>query len=180
MRYYDYKEVSIADLSIGDTFDTYIEGNTSCMGPNYIVEKIIDTEVICRCDRTKELKSFSKEKIKVKVPMTIEEIHKRDFVKAKEIAQAFKHEMYDAGDAEHEMWNGWLMGLSPYELADNIKEDDISIIGWFPLNISKRYKGDRCDIGVVAEDNTSGSRFWCHAVSDWYSNWEERYPELYK
>lgn len=180
MRYYDYKEVSIADLSIGDTFDTYIEGNTSCMGPDYIVEKITDTEVICRCDRTKELKNFSKEKIKVKVPMTMEEIHKRDFVKAKEIAQAFKHEMYDAGDAEHEMWNGWLMGLSPYELADNIKEDDISIIGWFPLNISKRYKGDRCDIGVVAEDNTSGSRFWCHAVSDWYSNWEKRYPELYE
>lgn len=180
MRYYDYKEISIADLSIGDTFDTYIKGNTSRMGPDYTVEKITDTEVICRNGWTKQLENFSKEKIKVKIPMTIEEIHKRDFAKAKEIAQAFKHEMYDAGDAEHEMWNGWLMGLSPYELADNIKEDDISIMGWFPLNIPKRYKSDRCDIGVVAEDNTSGSRFWCHAVSDWYRDWEKDYPELYE
>lgn len=171
----DYKQVSIKNLNIGDTFSSYHKGNMSSMGATYTVEEITETEVICRNSWTKELQSFSKETIFVDIPMTEKELHIRDFDKAKEIAEAFEHQLYDPGDAPHEMWNGWLMGIDPYDIAAHLKEDKITIIGWFYLTYPK---GD-LDIGVVAED-FEGDRFWCHAKKSWYSNWKKWYPELYK
>jgi len=94
--------------------------------------------------------------------------------KITEILQALNHELYDCGDAYHELWNTWVCALTPYDLLESIEKFNLTIIGYFKL--AKPKLG--LDIGVVAE-NQKGERFWCHAKKAWFDSWRDEYPQLY-
>lgn len=92
-----------------------------------------------------------------------------------ELIKAMEHEMYDQGDARHEMWNHWTWDPSPTNTAIRCKDEGLKIIGYFYLP-NPSYD---LDIGVVAEYE-DGDRIWCHAKKSWYDSWKKWFPDLYK
>ena len=178
MHIFNTKKVPITALKVGDSFTHihYPDGRIS-MGPEYTVQEIKDGVVTCFDGWHLGLVNFDTDII-VEIDMTKDEVHARDFDKAKEVAQAMQHEMYDQGDAYHEMWNAWL-DPDPYEMAKYCKENSMFIRGWFKLQSPKVVMSCECDIGIVAEDSC-GDVFWCHAPSHWFSDWKKDYPELFE
>jgi hypothetical protein len=176
----NYKVIPIEQCKLGMSFQgIHYPNGRSSWGPTYKIINIEKNGIVCidSWHQSTYLFQFN-QGIKIEIPMTQEEIKIRDFDKAKEIAQNLKHEMYNCGDAYHEMWNGWI-GTDPYELAQNAKEYNLIILGYFKLEQPKiTYAGTILDIGVVVEDE-DGDRFWCHAKKVWFDDWEEKYPELY-
>lgn len=102
-------------------------------------------------------------------------INKYYYPQAKEIIKALQHQLYDSGDATHELWNTWVCALNPYEMAESLEKHNLTIVGWFYLTKFKK----NLDIGVVAE-RKDGTRIWCHARKFWFDNWKEEFPDLYK
>lgn len=100
----------------------------------------------------------------------------KDIKKTKQIIKALNHELYNCGDAYHELWNTWICALSPYEMVESAYKFNFTILGYFKLDQPKL----GLDIGVVAENNYNGERFWCHAKKAWFEDWKEDYPELYE
>ncbi len=97
------------------------------------------------------------------------------YEKTKQIIKDLDHELYDCGDAYHEMWNTWVCALSPYDLLESVEKFNLTILGYFKLDEPKV----NLDIGVIVEDG-EGERFWCHARKAWFDDWKEEYPELYE
>ena len=173
-----YHTKNIRECSIGTQFTAYENPKTHSFssGATRTIKEFLPEGVKCSNSWTKQDEIFSYD-INIHIDFTEEEIYKRDFDKAREIALAMKHEMYDEGDATHEMWNGWIT-TDPYKMAKTAKEQDIFVLGWFKLkDYQRRMNG--LDIGIVAED-FNGNRIWCHAKSSWFEKWEKWYPELYK
>ena len=173
----DYKTIPIIELTSDDIIVAiHPKPNQTNYGPNYKLIAKYPTQVELIDSWNNEHHLFDNN-ITVDVKLTKEEKRIRDFDKAKEIAQAMQNELYGAGDAVHEMYNGWL-DISPYEMAKTAKEMDITIIGWFWLYSNIINRTYDLDIGIVAE-YPDGDRIWCHANSGWYKDWKINYPELY-
>ena len=109
------------------------------------------------------------------VDLIIEDNNNITIKTAKDVVSALEHQLYDQGDACHEIWNGWICSLNPYEIADYLNKYQFNIVGFFKLSESKL----GLDIGIVIEQNADGSRSWCHAKKTWFDDWKEEYPELY-
>ena len=173
----DYKTIPITELTSNDIIIAiHPKPNQTSCGPNYRLIAKYSTQVELIDDWYNKHHLFDNN-ITVDIQLTEQEKHTRDFDKAKEIAQAMEHELYDAGDAIHEMYNGWI-DCNPYDMAKVVKEMDITIIGWFWLYSNIINKTYDLDIGIVAE-YSDGDRIWCHANSKWFKDWKTYYPELY-
>lgn len=169
----DYKTIKISEARIGDEIIAiHPDEHTTKMGPHYTINKKRKNTVEAVNSWTNEIETFNSD-IMVDIELTEFERNTKYFEEAKNVVEAMSHELYDEGDAFHEMWNGWI-DCNPYDMAANAKEEQITIIGWFKL---RRPKGD-LDIGIVAE-YPDGDRFWDHASSEWFTNWRKWYPELY-
>lgn len=102
-------------------------------------------------------------------------MNKYYYNKAKEVVAALQHQLYDSGDATHELLNTWVCALDPYDMVKTLEKHNLTIIGYFYLTEPKM----KLDIGIIAE-NKNGERIWCHARKVWFEDWKEDYPELYE
>ena len=86
------------------------------------------------------------------------------------------HDMYDVGDARHEMWNAWI-GTTWRELALNIIDEDFYLIGIAPAPWG--HTGYEQPIAFVAESKDGVDRFWCHGEKNWVLDMREEMKEVY-
>ena len=177
MRIRDCKTIQAKDTRIGDTIIVIHPTETSSVfGPEYRVVQKYEDKIEVFNDWTNQ-NQFFENSMRVDVRLTENEYRTKYFDTAKDIAMAMNHELYDYGDAYHEMWNGWI-DPDRYNMAEKLQNEKLMIVGWFKLTTLKW--DDYFDIGIVAEYLSDGERFWCHAASRWFNDWKEYYPELYK
>lgn len=89
------------------------------------------------------------------------------------------NDMYDVGDARHEMWNAWI-ALDFYEMNECIKDNDFYLIGIAPApwNADDIF-GEGNTIAFVAEEFNTGNRFWCHGGKSWVEDMREQMKNVY-
>ena len=86
-------------------------------------------------------------------------------------------DLYDIGDARHEMFNAWIDCDYQDQLLE-LENEDFFIVGVGPAPWAPGYFNE--PVAVVCEYYDNGDRFWCHAEKDWYDNMREESMELYK
>lgn len=86
------------------------------------------------------------------------------------------HDMYDVGDARHEMWNAWVE-VDFYEQIVQINDEDFNIIGVAPA--PWKCGSIENPVAIVAEYE-DGERFWCHAAASWIEHMREQGKEIYQ
>lgn len=168
------KEVPITELNVGDTFDYYREGINCHMASFKLISKEPDHVMIQCYDNAPEPVSNN---AVVEMEYTEEELLSMYDKEVIELLLAMENQLYDEGEAVHEMWNGWTWDPSPAETAIKASQEGLHFIGWFYLKNPAGYLN--CDIGVVAEYE-DGSRIWCHAKKEWYDSWRRHFPKLYE
>ncbi len=87
------------------------------------------------------------------------------------------HDLYDVGDAFHEMWNGWVCA-DWYEQLTELIDEDFFIVGIAPAPYECWSLDD--SVAIVAEVRRTGDRFWCHAGRSWIEDMREESLEQYK
>lgn len=87
------------------------------------------------------------------------------------------HDMYDIGDAFHEMWNGWIH-CEWHEQLTELVDEDFFIIGIAPAPYGCFSIDD--PVAIVAEYRGDGTRFWCHASQDWITTMREESMDEYR
>lgn len=99
------------------------------------------------------------------VALTNEELQEKYKDTIQEIKEALNHDLGQV-DGYHEMWNSWLCAGDLAEMASNLNEHKLRIIGYATLTVPKQTMFDTTlDIGVVAEYE-NGERIWCHTSSE--------------
>lgn len=99
------------------------------------------------------------------VELTDEELQEKYKDTIQEIKEALNHDLGQV-DGYHEMWNSWLFANNLAEMASNLKEHKLRIIGYATLTTPKLTMfGTTLDIGVVAEYE-DGERIWCHTSDE--------------
>lgn len=61
-------------------------------------------------------------------------------------------------------------------MYNNLREEKLTLIGWFQLSEIKHGWFSDSDIGIIAEDK-EGNRFWCHWEKTAIDKMCERYKE---
>ena len=175
----NYKWVDITDLKVGDHFDTYRIGYDNLHMARFRIDSFENHVVHVTTYNSQ--KTMIPANAQVQIPLTIEEIHKRDFHYAIEVAKAMEHEIYLESADFHEMWNAWI-SCDPYAMGAECQEQKITVLGYARLPetmVKKSIFGNELKIGIIAQD-ASGDTFWCHADEKWFKDWRELYPELYE
>lgn len=85
------------------------------------------------------------------------------------------NDMYDVGDAYHEMWNGWI-GVDWYEMAEGLQSEDFFLCGIAPAPYDCSALDDA--VAFVAEEE-NGSRFWCHGGRSWVEHMRKQMRDIY-
>lgn len=85
------------------------------------------------------------------------------------------NDMYDIGDAYHEMWNGWI-GVDWYEMAEELQSEDFFLCGIAPAPYDCSAIDD--SVAFVAEEE-NGSRFWCHGGRSWVEYMRKQMRDIY-
>lgn len=98
------------------------------------------------------------------IELTDEELQEKYKDAIQELKEALNHDLGQV-DGYHEMWNSWLCAANLAEMASELNEYKLRIIGYATLTTPKiTMFGTILDIGVVAE-HENGERIWCHASS---------------
>ena len=84
-------------------------------------------------------------------------------------------DMYDVGDASHEMWNAWI-GTNFYEMNFDCNDNNITLIGIAPAPYP--CSAIRNAVAFVAEDE-DGNRFWSHGSQDWVEDMRDEMRDIY-
>lgn len=85
------------------------------------------------------------------------------------------NDMYDVGDAYHEMWNAWV-GVDFYEMNSDCVENNIVLVGIAPAPWGCASIED--PVAFVAE-NEDGTRFWSHGGQSWVNDMREQMRDIY-
>ena len=85
------------------------------------------------------------------------------------------NDMYDIGDACHEMWNAWI-GIDFYKMNSDCIENNIILVGIAPAPWGCTSIED--SIAFVAE-NEDGTRFWSHGGQSWVDDMREQMQDIY-
>ena len=85
------------------------------------------------------------------------------------------HDMYDVGDAVHEIWNAWVEA-EWYEMSDNLNDEGFLLLGIAPAPFDWTLGSD-C-VAVICEAE-NGERFWCHAGKHWIEDMRKEMQEVY-
>lgn len=85
------------------------------------------------------------------------------------------NDMYDVGDASHEMYNAWT-SIDWYEMAENLSREDFFLVGIAPAPWDC-YSIDNPVAAVIEEEN--GTRFWCHMGKSWIDRMRKQMREIY-
>ena len=169
-----FKKVFLANCKIGDKFKNiyYPNGQSICGSTVYTITNIDDKYIAVKDNWNFDIRAFSKTE-NIQVDLLVKNDNTK-LKKVKEVIIALQHQLYDQGDATHELLNTWVCALDPYDMVETLEKHNLTIVGYFYLTEPKM----RLDIGVVAEDK-DGERIWCHARKAWFDDWKEEYPELY-
>lgn len=77
-------------------------------------------------------------------------------------------DLYDIGDAYHEMWNGWIEGWDPWKFICELEEETFYLVGIAPAPWNKDdIFGEGNSVAFVACYYDSDERFWCHGSKNW-------------
>lgn len=87
------------------------------------------------------------------------------------------HDMYDVGDAYHEMWNGWI-DIDWYEMSAGLQDEDFYLLGIAPA--PSPWAGHSDPVAFVCATYDDTQRFWCHGGKDWVENMREQMKDIYK
>lgn len=99
------------------------------------------------------------------IELTDEELQEKYKDAIQEIKEALNHDLGQV-DGYHEMWNSWICARDLAEMASNLNEHKLRVIGYATLTTPKLTMfGTTLDIGVVAEYE-DGERIWCHTSSE--------------
>lgn len=86
------------------------------------------------------------------------------------------NDMYDVGDAYHEMWNSWV-GIDFYKMTSDILDEDFTLVGIAPAPYGCFAIDD--PVAFVAEES-NGTRFWCHGSEKWVTDMREQMKDIYE
>lgn len=159
----DTKDISFSELVIGQKLVGYNSPSQSCIFHCSVKHIKGNTVTLVSGGSTEILQNADQYKFKV-------ELNRSEFVEkyeadVEEIKAALQRKLGQL-DGDHEMWNTWLYAGDVYDIAAELKKNDMRIIGYATLSVPKRSITDTYDIGVIAEyDN--GERIWCHCSEKW-------------
>ena len=86
-------------------------------------------------------------------------------------------DLYSVGNAQHEMWNGWI-ATDWIEQLVSLENEDFIIAGVAPAPYG--FSGCRNPVAFVIEYTSDGDRYWCHAEKDWIDDMREESKEFYE
>lgn len=89
------------------------------------------------------------------------------------------HDLYDVGDASHQMWNYWIAD-DAYELLCNLEEEDFFLVGIAPASYAFAGKEFEDSIAFVIETYDTGTRYWCHGYKSWVKDMRAQMEHIYK
>lgn len=159
------KRLTADEMQIDQKFLCYIIKNRCCMPWMCYVKEIKDDCVVIYDKTRPNLGSEEIPKTAIfEVELSEEEYNEKYYDAAKEIYKILSGGEYLGDRGYHEMWNAWI-GCSCQEMYNNLREEKLTLIGWFWLSKVKHGFFSDCDIGIIAEDE-NGDRFWCHWDKD--------------
>ena len=85
------------------------------------------------------------------------------------------NDMYDVGDAYHEMYNAWT-SFDWYEMSENLYDESFFLVGVAPAPY-ECFAFDESIAFVCEEPN--GTRLWCHGSKDWVTRMREQMKSMY-
>ena len=85
------------------------------------------------------------------------------------------NDLYDVGDAYHEMYNAWI-GCDFYEMNNDLLDENFTLIGIAPAPYGCSIDDP---IAFVAEYD-DGERFWSHGGQSWVDFMREQMREVYE
>lgn len=85
------------------------------------------------------------------------------------------NDMYDVGDAHHELGNAWI-SINFYKMNNNLSHEDFFLVGIAPAKWNNSYIDD--PIAFVTEDK-NGSRFWSHGSLRWVKEMRNQMQTIY-
>lgn len=154
------KYIPLSELKVGMEIRGYKKGNTTSLCTQEVVA-IENNTVKLSWGTTLENASdymFS-------IELTKEELEEKYRDVIEEIREALNHDLGQV-DGYHEMWNSWLFASDLAEMASNLSEHKLRLIGYATLTTPKvTMFGMTLDIGVVAEYE-DGERIWCHCSNE--------------
>ena len=154
------KYISLSELKVGMEIQGYKKGGTTSCCTKEIVSIKKNTVKFNWGDPLKNASDYLFE-----IKLTEEELQEKYKDAVQEIKEALSHDLGQV-DGYHEMWNSWLCAVSLTEMASQLNEHKLRIIGYATLTSPKRTMfGTLLDIGVVAEYE-DGERIWCHTSSE--------------
>lgn len=107
------------------------------------------------------------------VPLTEKEFTEKYFIEAKAVYEACQNKVFSEYAGYHEMWNTWI-DYNPYEMAANLIENEMELLGYFELDSPKiSWFGDMYTIGLVVRQDDE--TFWCHANKEYLDEMLELY-----
>lgn len=154
------KYISLSEVKVGMEIKGYKKGSTTTFHSADVVSIKNNTVKLSWGDPLKNASDYMFE-----VELTEEELREKYKNDIKEIREALNHDLGQV-DGYHEMWNSWLFADNLAEMASNLNEHKLRIIGYATLTVPRITMFDTTlDIGVVAEYE-DGERIWCHASSE--------------
>lgn len=154
------KYITLSELRIGMEIQGYKKGNTTSYCTQDVVAIKNNTVKLSWGTSLKNASDYM-----FSVALTNEELQEKYKDTIQEIKEALSHNLGQV-DGYHEMWNSWLCAGNLAEMASNLKEHKLRIIGYATLTAPKTTMfGTTLDIGVVAEYE-DGERIWCHTSSE--------------
>lgn len=154
------KYISLSELKAGMEIQGYRKGSTTTYHSADVVSIENNTVKLSWGDPLKNASDYMFE-----VKLTEEELKEKYKDAIQEIKEALNHDLGQV-DGYHEMWNSWLCAVSLVEMASELNEHKLRLIGYATLTSPRTTMfGTTLDIGVVAEYE-DGERIWCHTSSE--------------
>lgn len=165
----EVKRIPLRTVKAGDTFNNLIIDNVGSIFSHYEVIKNEGAFVVLK--QYDQKKIILTENAFIEVPLTVQEFKNKYEQDKQKLVQAMKNKILLDDCGSHEMYNAWI-DPDPYQMAANCKAEKLTVIGVCDLGEFYKvamFSDDILDIGVVAEYE-DGTRIWCHAKSEWFSD----------
>lgn len=155
------KRLTASEIQVNQQFVSYTVGKSTRMPWMDYIKEIKDDCIVIYDKTRPNLGSEEIPKTAIfEVELSDEEYNAQYYYAAKEVFDILSGSEYLGDHGYHEMWNAWI-GRSCQEMYNNLREEKLTLIGWFRLSEIKHGWFSDCDIGIIAEDE-NGDRFWCH------------------
>lgn len=165
----EYKEMSWRNLKPNDIIKEFKYGNIHSFGRWKVVElNVSRIGLQSLYGENNPVNYYSTADFTYMIPYTEEELRERYYKDACEVVKTLQNTINHDAIGNHEMWNAWI-GTDAYEFAQNLKHEQITLLGVCYDITYKENMYDTYDVAIVCEYE-DGERFWCHYKSEWLKN----------